>query len=407
MSCKSGVRSEEYMAHRFLKLTTTYSVLLLGARGTGKSTLVRETYPAKDNLYIDLLDPEEEARFARRPNLLIELVEAMPQEARYVIIDEIQKKPKLLDVVHLLLESRKCGKYFILTGSSARKLKMAGVNLLAGRAFVYHLFPFSFIECGKEFKLEAALHYGMLPKIFEFNTAEDKRRFLQSYTLTYLKEEIWAEHLIKELDPFRRFLEVAAQSNGKILNYAHISRDVGVDDKTVKRYFSILEDTLLAFMLEPYHHSFRKRLKSSPKFYFFDVGVTRALAQMLTIPPTEGTSYYGELFESFVMIECMKLGSYYHSEYKFSYLMTGAGLEVDLVVERPGQLRLLIEINSSREVNEKNLTSLSKIAEEMGGCEAVCFSNESRQRKVGDIMVYPWAEGIQHYFGDTVFSPII
>lgn len=387
------------MAKRLLQLTTTYSVLLLGARGTGKSTLVRETYPSEDNLYIDLLDPEEEARFARHPNLLIDLVESMPQEARYVIIDEIQKKPKLLDVVHLLLESRKCAKYFILTGSSARKLKAAGVNLLAGRAFVYHLFPFSYLECEK-FQLEAALKYGMLPKIFEFNSAEDKQRFLQSYALTYLREEIWLEHLIKDLEPFRRFLEVAAQANGKILNYANISRDVGVDDKTIKRYFSILEDTLLAFMLEPYHHSFRKRLKTSAKFYFFDVGVTRALAQMLTVPPKEGTSYYGDLFESFIIIECKKLASYYHFEYKFSYLMTGAGLEVDLVVERPGQSKLLIEIKSSRDVDEKSVNFLQKIAEEIGDCEAVYFTNEPRRRKIGKVMIYPWAEGIRHFFGE-------
>ncbi len=386
------------MAKRFLKLTTNYSVLLLGARGTGKSTLVRETYPADNNLYIDLLNPEEEARFARNPNLLIELVEAMPFEAQYVIVDEVQKQPKLLDVVHLLLESRKCGKYFILTGSSARKLKAAGVNLLAGRAFVYHLFPFSYLECGKSFRLEDALRYGMLPKIFEFTSAEDKQRFLQSYTLTYLKEEIWAEQLIRNLDPFRKFLEVAAQSNGKIINYSTIARDVGADDKTVKNYFSLLEDTLLGFMLAPYHHSFRKRLKSAPKFYFFDVGVTRALAQMLTVLPKEGTSYFGELFESFVIIECMKLASYYYSEYKFSYFMTGAGLEIDLVVERPMQPLLLIEIKSSEQVRSEDLKSLQKISAELGDCEAVCFSNDPLPRKIGDVMIYPWKEGIVKFF---------
>lgn len=386
------------MAKRLLQLTTTYSVLLLGARGTGKSTLVRKTYPEAGNLYIDLLDPEEEARFSRRPNTLIDLVEAMSPEARYVIIDEVQKQPKLLDVVHLLLESRKCAKYFILTGSSARKLKMAGVNLLAGRAFVYHLFPFSYLECEEQFQLEDALKYGMLPKVFEFKVFEDKQRFLQSYALTYLKEEVWLEHLVKELEPFRRFLEVAAQANGKVLNYANISRDVGVDDKTIKRYFSILEDTLLAFMLEPYHHSFRKRLKSAAKFYFFDVGVARALAQMLTLSPKEGTSYYGELFESFIIIECKKLASYYYFEYKFSYLMTGAGLEIDLVVERPGQPTLCIEIKSSRLVDDKSVHALQKISEEMGHCEAVCFSNEPRRRKIGEVMIYPWAEGIRHYF---------
>ncbi len=386
------------MAKRFLKLTTDYSVLLLGARGTGKSTLVREIYPASNNLYIDLLNPEEEARFARNPNLLIELVEAMPFAAQYVIVDEVQKQPKLLDVVHLLLESRKCGKYFILTGSSARKLKAAGVNLLAGRAFVYHLFPFSYLECGECFRLEDALRYGILPKIFAFTSSEDKQRFLQSYTLTYLKEEIWAEQLIRNLNPFRKFLEVAAQSNGKIINYSTIARDVGADDKTVKNYFSLLEDTLLGFMLAPYHHSFRKRLKSAPKFYFFDVGVTRALAQMLTVTPKEGTSYYGELFESFVIIECMKLASYYYSEYRFSYFMTGAGLEIDLVVERPAQPLLLIEIKSSEQVRSEDLKSLRKISVELGNCEAICFSNDPLQRKVDGVMVYPWKEGIAKFF---------
>jgi predicted AAA+ superfamily ATPase len=398
MSRKSGINSEENMVKRFLKLTTDYSVLLLGARGAGKSTLVREIYPASNNLYIDLLNPEEEARFARNPNLLIELVEAMPFAAQYVIVDGVQKQPKLLDVVHLLLESRKCGKYFILTGSSARKLKAAGVNLLAGRAFVYHLFPFSYLECGESFRLEDALRYGMLPKIFEFTSSEDKQRFLQSYTLTYLKEEIWAEQLIRNLHPFRRFLEVAAQSNGKIINYSTIARDVGADDKTVKNYFSLLEDTLLGFMLAPYHHSFRKRLKSAPKFYFFDVGVTRALAQLLTVTTKEGTSYYGELFESFVIIECIKLASYYYSEYRFSYFMTGAGLEIDLVVERPAQLLLLIEIKSSEQVRSEDLKSLRKISVELGNCEAVCFSNDPLQRKVDGVMVYPWKEGIEKFF---------
>lgn len=382
---------------RFLILTNTYSVLLFGARGTGKSTLVRNTYGVDKNLYLDLLDPEEEDRLARHPNLLIALVDAMPEDAHYVIIDEIQKVPKLLDVVHLLLESRQCKKYFILTGSSARKLKVAGVNLLAGRAFVYSLFPFSYLEC-ENFTLQNALMYGMLPKIFEFTAPDDKRHFLQSYALTYLKEEIWAEQAVRKLDPFRRFLEVAAQSNGKIINYSNIARDVGVEDKTVKNYFSLLEDTLVGFFLEPYQHSFRKRLKNAPKFYFFDVGVTRALAQMLSVIPKESTSYYGELFESFVITECWKLAAYFYSEYKFSYLMTGAGLEVDLVVERPGMPKLLIEIKSSREIFDTDLSSLKSIAEGLGNCEVVCFSNEPRQKRIGNIMVYPWEEGIKHYF---------
>lgn len=386
------------MRQRLLTLTQKYSLFLFGARGTGKSTLVESTYNLEKSLYINLLDPTEEDEFSRNPKKLIDLVEAMPAEHRHVIIDEIQKIPKLLDVVHLLIESKKCKKYFILTGSSARKLKAKGVNLLAGRAFVYHLYPFSFLEVADQFTLEAALMHGMLPKTFEFDSEQDKKQFLQAYTLTYLKEEVWGEQLVKNLDPFRRFLEVAAQANGKIINYSNIARDTGVDDKTVKNYFSILEDTLLAFILEPFTNSFRKRLGKAPKFYFFDVGIARSLARMLNTTPKSGTSYYGELFESFIITESMKLATYHQKEYKFSYLMTSTGAEVDLVVERPAEKTLLIEIKSATHVDKTDINKLAKIASDIDNCEAVFFTNETRPRKVGDIMIYPWQEGIQQYF---------
>ena len=388
------------MRPRLLTLTKHYNLFLFGARGVGKSTLITKTYniTADESCYLNLLDTAIEDRFARNPMELAELVDALSENEKYVIIDEIQKVPKLLDVIHLLIESKKCKKYFILTGSSARKLKISGVNLLAGRAFVYHLYPFSYLELGKQFNLQKALLHGMLPGIFHFQTNHDKQQFLQAYTLTYLKEEIWAEQLIKNLDPFRKFLEVAAQSDGKIINYANIARDVGADDKTVKNYFSILEDTLLGFLLEPFRHSFRKRLKSAPKFYFFDVGVTRALARMLSVLPKPGTSYYGDLFESFVIVEIFKLATYYQPEYKFSYFMTGAGVEIDLIVERPNQPLLLIEIKSSSEVHVDDLRNLRQISKELGPCEAICLSNEARKKKMEDIIIYPWQQGIAHYF---------
>lgn len=386
------------MRKRLIVLEKEYSLFLLGARGVGKSTLIEATYDAKKCLMINLLDAEQEARLARYPNELIELVEGCSNEVTHIIIDEIQKLPKLLDIVHLLLESRHCHKYFILTGSSARKLKMAGVNLLAGRAFVSHLYPFSYRELGDDFNLAQALSYGMLPKVTEFASEKFKQRFLQSYALTYLKEEIWAEQLVKNLDPFRRFLEVAAQSNGKIINYSLIARDVGADDKTVKNYFSLLEDTLLGRMIEPFKHSFRKRLKSAPKFYFFDVGVARSLAHHLSIPPLAGTSYYGELFESFVITECFKLATYFQSEFQFSYLMTADNVEIDLVVERPGKPLLLIEIKSSQQVKVEDLKSLQKIAQELGESEPVCFSNDPQVRKVDNVIIYPWKIGIEKFF---------
>ena len=386
------------LLNRLQQLSGDYSFFLFGARGVGKSTLIEERFNLKQNLYINLLIPEVEDKFARNPSELAALVESMPAKMRYVILDEVQKVPKLLDVVHSLIENKKSTKIFIMTGSSARKLKARGVNLLAGRAFVFHLFPFSYLELDQTFNLHRAISYGLLPRVQSFKTNEQRQQYLQAYTLTYLKEEIWAEQLIKNLDPFRKFLEVAAQCSGKIINYSNIARDVGVDDKTVKNYFTILEDTLLGNLLEPYHHSFRKRLKLSPKFYFFDTGVVRALARMLSLDPLKGTSYYGELFEQFIVVECLKLADYYKSEYKFSYLMTASGSEIDLVVERPGQQILFIEIKSSSMVAEDNLTALERLAHDFGECEAVCFSQDEQRKKLGNITVYPWREGIRKFF---------
>lgn len=383
---------------RLLQLPRQHSIFLFGARGVGKSSLLEAEFKFRGNLYINLLDPLEEARFSHNPSELVELVEAMPTIAKYVIIDEVQKLPKLLDAVHLLIENKKSKKIFIMTGSSARKLKLGGVNLLAGRAFVYHLYPFSYLELEEKFNLEQALNWGMLPKVLSLKSKRAKEKFLQSYAQVYLKEEVWGEQLVRKLDPFRRFLEVAAQANGKIVNYANISRDVGTDEKTVKNYFSLLEDTLLGFMLEAFQHSFRKRLKVSPKFYFIDLGIARSLARTLTLAATKSTSYYGELFEQFIVVECIKLASYYKSEYRFSYLITESNAEIDLVVERPGKKVLFIEIKSNNAIRKEDLSTLSKIANDFGNCEAVCFSCDPRQKRIGSIMVYPWQMGIEKYF---------
>lgn len=385
---------------RILTLPLEYSILLFGARGVGKSTLLEVQFNEVNSVYINLLDLHEEERFLRDPHALIAIVEALPENITHVIIDEVQKIPRLLDVIHLLIESKKSTKCFVLTGSSARKLRSGGSNLLAGRAFVYNLFPFSILELPDGLMLVEFLSWGMLPRVFSLPTAETKEKYLQTYAQVYLKEEIWSEQIIRKLDPFRRFLEVAAQANGKIINYANIARDVGVDDKSVKNYFSILEDTLLGFMLEPYHHSFRKRLKSSPKFYFMDVGVARALARTLTVKPVKSTSYYGDLFEQFIIVECIKLASYYKSEYRFSFLNTGADVEVDLIVERPGEALLLIEIKSSENVREQDLRSMGMIMKDLDNCEAICLSCDRWAKKFGEIKVYPWREGIVKYFSN-------
>ncbi|MFM8453523.1 MAG: ATP-binding protein, partial [Gammaproteobacteria bacterium] len=384
---------------RTLDLPKDYSFFLFGARGTGKSTLLSTIFEPGKTLSINLLDPLEELRFLNHPEDLRQIVLGSGDEIEFIVIDEIQKVPKMLDVVHLLLESDKTSKYFILTGSSAKKLKAAGVNLLAGRAFTYYLFPFSYLELADKFNLQEALSFGTLPKIFAFNNDAYKIKFLQSYTLTYLKEEIWAEHFVKNLDHFRRFLEVAAQSNGKIVNYSNIARDVGVDDKTVKNYFTLLEDTLLGNFLEPFNHSFRKRLKMAPKFYYFDIGVARSLSATLSVSPTPRTSYYGDLFEQFIIIECFKLKHYYQSEYRLSYLMTSNDAEIDLVIERPMQAPIFVEIKSKTSVLESDLSQLSKLSLDFGnGCEAICLSQEPRKKQINHITVYPWQEGLKAIF---------
>jgi predicted AAA+ superfamily ATPase len=202
---------------------------------------------------------------------------------------------------------------------------------------------------------------------------------------------------VRKLDPFRRFLEVAAQCNGKIIHYENIAKDCGVDGKTVATYFNILEDTWLGMMLEPFHHSFRKRLSQKLKFYFYDVGMARALARTLTVLPNSGTSYYGELFEQLVVAEIAKLVSYYHSEYRLSYLQVRDGLEVDIVVERPGQKLLLIEIKSTKTMASDAVKSLNGIVDELNA-EAVCLSQDPHEMRFDKVLALPWQEGLKRYF---------
>lgn len=384
------------MLPRLLKLPDNQSFFLFGARGTGKSTLLKQQFSQKHTLWIDLLDPEEEDKYSRNPRDLYAEVLALSDEVSHVVIDEIQKIPKLLDVVHKLIEET--SKKFVMTESSARKIKYGSANLLAGRAFVYHLFPFSFLELKNKFELESALMWGLLPKVCEFKNKNDRYEFLKAYTNIYLKEEVWGEHFIRKLEPFRRFLEVAAQANGKIINYANIARDVGVDDKTIKDYFLILEDTLIGFYLEPFHHSFRKRLSAKPKFYFFDTGVARALAGQISVLLQPQTSAYGEAFEHLVILECMKLCSYHRKDFRFAYLKTKDDAEIDLVVERPGKPLLFIEIKSKTSVQEQDLTTLKQIAKDFPEAEFVCFAKSNRKKRYEEIVVWPWETGVAHYF---------
>ena len=224
---------------------------------------------------------------------------------------------------------------------------------------------------------------------------------MYDYAHTYLKEEIWGEQFIKNLDPFRRFLEVAAQTNGKIVNFSNVARDVGGSDKTIQNYYSLLEDTLIGFFLDAYHGSIRKRLNKQPKFYLFDTGVARALASLATVPLTKQTHEYGNVFEHFIILECVRLADYYRLDYRFSYLRTKDDVEIDLIVERPGKSLLCIEIKSARHIVERDLATFLRISLELGGAECVCICDEEFPKKIDHVNVLPWRMALEKYFSSS------
>lgn len=386
------------MFERLMQFSEKQSAFLFGARGVGKTTLLKSLPWLQDALMINLLEAKNENHFARNPDALGEIVRALPDTQPYVIIDEIQKLPKLLDIVHDLIETTH--KIFILTGSSAKKLRHGGANLLAGRALLYHLYPFTYLEVREKFNLSHAVQYGMLPKLFELTSDLEKQLFLETYVNLYLKEEVWAEKYVRDLAPFRYFLEVAAQCNGKKINFSNIAQDVGVSDYTVRDYFSILEDTLIGYYLHPFQHSFRKRLSKKPKFYFFDTGVVRALMGLTELSLMESTSAFGDAFEHFIINQCIQLASYRHRNYRFSYLATKDDAEIDLVVERPGQKPLFIEIKSTARVEARHLSTLKSLAHDFGDCEVICLSRDLYTKNIDNVQVYPWAIGVKKYFFD-------
>jgi predicted AAA+ superfamily ATPase len=300
----------------------------------------------------------------------------------------VQKAPRLLNLVHRQIET--AGQKFALTGSSARKLKRGAANLLAGRAIVKHLHPITHREAGDGFDLDAALAFGTLPKVFDL-VGDERVAFLRSYALTYLKEEIAAEQILRRLEPFRNFLEIAAQANGTILNYSSIARDVGVDYKTVQSYFEVLEDTLVGFHLQPFHESLRKRQTQHPKFFFFDLGVKRALERTLDVTLSPRTYGYGNAFEHFLIAEIRRLADYAGKDWRFSYLRTVQDVEIDLIIDRPGEPRVFLEIKSASEVSKEYCANLARMQEDSKTpVIALLASRCPTAKKIGNVLCLPW-----------------
>jgi predicted AAA+ superfamily ATPase len=382
------------MVHRIPKLSKTNSFFLFGARGTGKSSLIDVFFKKEPGVIkFDLLKSEWEDEFLKNPDKLISIIESQKKPPKWVIIDEVQKIPKLLDTVHHLIESKKIK--FALTGSSARKLKRGSANLLAGRAFNFELFPLTHIELGEKFDLHSHLSFGGLPSLTHFKSKEDINNYLKTYVTTYLKEEIQAEQIVRNLKPFRLFLDVAAQMNTKIVNYSKTGADIGVDTKTVQSYFEILRDTHIGVILNAHDNSLRKRQKKNPKFYYFDTGVARTLAKRINLQLKPKSYEYGDLFEQFIVLEAHRLNSYYSLDFQFSYLQTNNDLEIDLIIERPGLPTAFVEIKSTSQVLPEDLKSLTSVKKDNPRNEYFCLSNDITNRLENGISILHWKRGLQ------------
>lgn len=365
------------MITRYLKLddAKTESVFLWGARQTGKSTLLNNLFP--EAKYYDLLKADEFERLHRRPSLLREEL-LLSGESDLVIIDEVQKIPELLDEVHWLIANRNIR--FILCGSSARKLKRSGANLLGGRAVRNVLYPFVSEEL-PDFDLIHAVNNGMLPRHY---LIENPHKRLQAYIGDYLQEEIRAEALTRNLNSFSRFLEIAALTNGEIVNYNNIATDAGVSAPTVKEYFSILSETMLGYMIPAYAKTIKRRLIQSPKFYYFDVGIVNYLAKRYELVP--GSVDFGHAFEHLMIQELIAYLGYTDSPDTLSYWRTTSGYEVDVIL---GDAKVAIEIKSSEEVQSRHLKGLKAFSEEHPGARLIIVSLDRTPRVMNGVEVLP------------------
>lgn len=381
------------VVRRIQKLSKNTHLFLFGARGTGKSTLLSSLFANHKFLKIDLLTDADEDHFGQNPSNLSAHLKT--QNYEYVIIDEIQKFPKLLDIVHYEIEHNLNCPKFILTGSSARKLKRNNANLLGGRAVSYSLYPFSFLEIEADFNLIEILKYGSLPVLF-FKDESLKQEHLRSYIKNYLKEEILVEQIVRQIDSFRDFLEVAAQMNGQIINYSKIAKEVGVSDQTIKSFFQILEDTLVGFVLPPFHRSIRKRQKESPKFYFFDLGVVRALKKHLTLPILPETTDFGDAFEHLVILEIYRMCDYLKNDFTLSFLRTKDNAEIDLVINRPGKPDLLIEIKSTNKIESSHAKTANQFLKSWDqDCVAQVWSLDPINKIFDQVECVYWIEGLK------------
>ncbi|MBI2090069.1 MAG: ATP-binding protein [Deltaproteobacteria bacterium] len=354
---------------------------LWGPRQTGKTTLLRATYP--DAFWIDLLKADEFRRYLQNPELLREQLAAR-DSVRQVVIDEVQKVPQLLDEVHWLHERQAVR--FALCGSSARKVKRGQANLLGGRAVRYELHGLTAREIGKEFNLNRMLNHGYLPTIY---LSDRPRPLLEGYVGDYLKEEVAAEGLVRNLPVYSEFLNMAALSDTELVNFSTIARDCGVSSHTIKGYFQILEDTLLGRWLPAYTKRPKRRVIAAPKFYFADIGVVNHLARRGDLHP--GSELYGKAFENWVFHELAAHNAYSGAFAKLSYWRLTSGNEVDFIVN---DMEAAIEAKATAKVTSDHLKGLRAVAEDHPRIkQRIVVSLERTSRRTEDgILIVPAVE---------------
>lgn len=350
------------------------SLFLFGSRQTGKSTLLRHLFP--DARWFDLLESDTFRELSARPELLRQ---TLSPEDRLVVIDEVQKLPNLLDEVHLLIERNKDLR-FILTGSSARKLRRGSANLLAGRAWICRLHPLVSAEVGHS-RLLDRLNRGSLPSVLD---SELYRQDLRTYVGAYLQEEIRAEGLSRSVENFSRFLEVAGLSNGEQLNYTAIASDTGVSAKVVREYYQILEDTLVGHLLPVYRKTVKRKPASKAKFYFFDVGVANTLMRRADIVP--GSELFGKVLEHLVFLELRAYLDYCQLDYPLTYWRSRSGYEVDFLIGD----KVAVEVKSKTRVINRDYKSIMALDDEVGFERKIVVAMEQQVRRLDNrIEIFP------------------
>ena len=377
-----------------IRLPRQQSAFLWGARKTGKTTYLKERFP--NSVVYDFLKTDLFFEMSKNPSLLREQLLAKDEAAlkEPIILDEVQKVPQVLDEVHWLIENK--GLRFVLCGSSARKLKKGHANLLGGRAWRYELFPLVSQEIGK-FNLLRVLNHGLIPFHYLQND-EGCKKSLEAYVQDYLREEVFAEGLTRNIPAFSRFFDAFGYSHGEITNYCNIARDCGVDSKTVKEYYQILVDTLLAIRVEPFKkRQSRQVITKASKYYMFDVGVAGYLTKRHLVE--QKGAEFGKAFEHFLLMEMVAYKSYAGKDFTINFWRTKSGLEVDFIL---GQGEVAIEIKGTARIDRKDMNGLEAFTQACSPKRSVIVCNEKEKRLHGKIEILPWEIFLQQLWAGKV-----